>query len=288
MARKKKTSTKTTTKTRKKINFTLSKQQKIIWGGFLFLLGVALLLSFISYFFSWQSDQSTLGDLTSRKIETKNWLNTFGANIGNLFIYKGFGIASLIIAFLITLSGVYYFFDFNKSKLVKYWFWGSLVMIWTSVFFGFFSNINTLFSGVIGFEINDILQNYLGFIGTVLVMTFLLIIYFVVRLKLTPEHAISALKRTKKEVTDDFTSDNVSEQNTAKIPSEKPIEITIPIDTTSEEIELATSVIKKPVEVKTTLKEEIPLSIENDDNDVIIEVEKITEEKTVKKTKVIN
>jgi len=282
MARKKKTSTKTTTKSRKKINFTLSKQQKIIWGGFLSLLGIALLLSFTSYFFSWQSDQSILGDLTSRKLETKNWLNTFGANIGNLFVYKGFGIASLIIAFLTTLSGVYYFFDFNKYKLAKYWFWGSLVMIWISVFFGFFSNISTLFSGVIGFEINDVLQDYLGFIGTVLVMTFLLIIYLVVRLKLTPEHVILALKRTKKEVTDDFNSTNVSEEIKIENSSEKPVEVTIPVDTTSDEIKLATSVIEKPVEVKTTPKKDLSLTIENN-NKVTIEVEKVTEEEVLDK-----
>ena len=37
--------------TRMKISFVLTKQQKIIWGAFLFILGIALFLSFISYFF---------------------------------------------------------------------------------------------------------------------------------------------------------------------------------------------------------------------------------------------
>ena len=138
MTQKNKKTTKTSSKLRKKISFKLSKQQAIIWGVFLFLLGIALVLSIVSYFFNWQSDQSLIGDLTSRDLATQNWLNTFGAHIGELFVYQGFGISAIIFSFLITLTGVYYFLDFNKSKLVRSWFWGSLVMIWLSVFFGFF------------------------------------------------------------------------------------------------------------------------------------------------------
>ena len=198
MARKKKSTTKTAKKKRKKISFMLSKQQKVLLGSFLFLFGLALIFSFVSYFFTWQADQSDLGDLVNRELESKNWLNKFGAGLGDFFIYKGFGISSFIFAFLITLTGVYYFFDFAKKQLVKFWFWGILVMVWISVFFAFFSNISALFSGVIGFEINDILQDYLGFIGTILVMTFLLIIYLVIRLNITPDKVIQLLKELRR------------------------------------------------------------------------------------------
>ena len=51
--------------TRMKISFVLTKQQKIIWGAFLFILGIALFLSFISYFFSWKADHNIIGDFTS-------------------------------------------------------------------------------------------------------------------------------------------------------------------------------------------------------------------------------
>ena len=198
MTQKNKKTTKNSSKQRKKTSFKLSKQQTIIWGVFLFLLGIALFLSIVSYFFNWQADQSLIGNLTSRDLSTQNWLNTFGANIGELFVYNGFGVPSIIVSLLITLTGVYYFFDFKKFKIAKYWFWGSLMMIWLSVFFGFFSTINPLFSGVIGFEINDVLQDYLGLIGAVLLLTFLLITYLVIRLKLTPEHLLHLLKLQKK------------------------------------------------------------------------------------------
>ncbi len=147
-------------------------------------------------------------------------------------------------------------------------------MIWISVFFGFFPTISPLFSGVIGFEINDLFQDYLGLAGAVLVMIFLLIIYLVIRLKLTPEHLTTAFKRTKKEVTDDFTSEN-NLNNTSETPLKKPKNVLVTLDTTSEEIELATSVIEKP-------KENIPLIIESEDS-IDIEVEKVVEEKEVLK-----
>ncbi len=267
MSRKKKKNTKTSKETRKSLSLKLSKQQKIIWGGFLFFLGIALILSFVSYFFNWEADQSIIGDLTSRELKTQNLLNTFGANIGDLFIYNGFGIASLIIAFLITLTGVYYFFDFNKLKLAKYWFWGSLVMIWTSVFFGFFSTINPLFSGIVGFELNDVLQDYLGFIGAVLLMSFLLIVYLVVRLKLTPDHLINLVKKTKKEVTSDFNSENIETTHT-----EVPISTNEEIEPLSKEIELDSQPIE---EIKKTV---LPTKIEKKKDSIEEEVSMVVEE----------
>ena len=196
MAKKK---TKSTTTSRKKISFSLNKQQKILLGSFLFLLGLALLFSFVSYFFTGQADQSHIG-IVDRTLPTKNWLNIFGANVGHFFIYKGFGIASLILSTLIGLTGIYYFFDYAKSQLHKFWFWGLILMMWISVFFGFFGAKYTMFSGVIGFEINELLRDYLGFIGAVLFMLFVLIVYLVVRLKITPDLVIEALKKSKKQI----------------------------------------------------------------------------------------
>jgi len=218
MAKKKKSTTKTP---RKKISFSLSKQQKILLGSFLFLLGLALLFSFVSYFFTWQADQSEIGVLAERELQTKNWLNKFGANVAHFFIYDGFGISAFIFAFLVTLTGIYYFFDYAKKQLAKFWFWGLLLMLWISVFFGFFGEKTTLFSGIIGFETNDLMQDYLGLVGAMLVMIFILIVYLVVRLKLTPEMAIDAFKSSKKQIASEFVSDeNKTDHKTSTANSE--------------------------------------------------------------------
>ena len=88
---------------RKKLSFALSKQQQVLLGSFLFFLGVAMIFSFVSYFFTWQADQTAIGEFTERELETKNWLKKFGTHVGYFFIYKGFGLAAFNIAFLITL-----------------------------------------------------------------------------------------------------------------------------------------------------------------------------------------
>jgi len=280
MIRKKKKAKQISKTTTKKIRFALSKQQKIIWGAFLFVLGIALFLSFISYFVSWESDHSIIGDFTTRDNHPQNWLNTFGANIGDLFVYNGFGIASLIIAFLIILTGVYYFFDFKKLKLSTYWFWGILVTIWTSILFGFFSNINPLFSGVIGFEINDLLQDYLGFIGAILLMSFLFIVYAIMRLKITPEHLVRLLKKTKKEVKTDFesVSTNFNKEN-----NETSNSVNTVIESQKKEIELSNentgliepelkpdiAIEKQSIDEET--KKELAMIVEETSEEVIIE-----------------
>jgi len=265
MTQKNKKTTKNSSKQRKKTSFKLSKQQTIIWGVFLFLLGIALFLSIVSYFFNWQADQSLIGNLTSRDLSTQNWLNTFGANIGELFVYNGFGVPSIIVSLLITLTGVYYFFDFKKFKIAKYWFWGSLMMIWLSIFFGFFSTINPLFSGVIGFEINDVLQDYLGLIGAVLLLTFLLITYLVIRLKLTPEHLLHLLKTTKKDIKSDFNSETTLKDTFKEeplIPKEHLEPLSNEIELTSEVVDEIKETVYPPLEeIKITKEPEVDLAM---------------------------
>lgn len=261
------------------MTFTLSKQHKIVLGSFLALMGVALLISFASYFFTWQTDQSQVGIL-ARETETANWLNKFGSNVGHFFVYRGFGIASFIFAFLITLTGVYLFLDYAKKQLLNFWFWGLLVMIWISAFFGFFTETSSLLSGVIGYELNDLSQDYLGLIGTILIMAFLAIVYLVLRLKLTPEMAIAAFRKTKNDIKEDFsTSENINQTD-----YEKEVVETLDVKTTqvSEEktssIEIVTpptETIEEPV-LKTVVQKEIASEV-----DVAMEVETTAEEETV-------
>jgi S-DNA-T family DNA segregation ATPase FtsK/SpoIIIE len=199
-------------KSPKKSIFSLSRQQKILLGSFLFFFGLALAISFISYLLTWQADQSTIGVLDERELQTENWLNKFGTQMGHMFVYKGFGIASLIPAILLTLTGLYYFFDSDKNTLWGKWFWGLLTMLWLSICLGFFTASGGLLSGVIGFELNDLLQDYLGMIGAIFLMTFLLIVYLVVRLKLTPEIVGRFYKKSKEDLASEFVDPDESGQ----------------------------------------------------------------------------
>jgi DNA segregation ATPase FtsK/SpoIIIE, S-DNA-T family len=134
------------------------------------LLGLAMIIAFISFLFNWQADQSTLQELGNRELETRNWLSKFGAAVSDFFIYRGFGLAAFILAGLVSVTGVFLFFNFKMKNLFTYWFWGLLMMLWWAVFFGFFAESNTLLGGRVGYEVNDYLQDYIGFIGTLLLL----------------------------------------------------------------------------------------------------------------------
>lgn len=211
MAKKKTTAKKTKTKIpRKPISYKLSRQQQIILGSFLFFLGLGLLFAFISYLFTWKVDQSIIATGT-REDQSSNWLSLVGARVSHFFMYKGFGVPALAIATLTTITGVYYFFDYAKTALKKFWFWGILLMLWLSVFFGFFYEKNDLLGGMVGYEINDFLQDYLGLTGAIIVMVFLAIIYLVLRLQLTPEKISSYFKQKRSDLSDEFAADKTTE-----------------------------------------------------------------------------
>ncbi|AWH74700.1 cell division protein FtsK [Dokdonia sp. Dokd-P16] len=207
MAKKKSTAKKTNTKTpRKSISFKLTRQQQIILGSFLFLLGLGLLFSFISYLFTWKVDQSLIATGT-REDEASNWLSLVGARISHFFIYKGFGIPALALCILTALTGIHYFFDYAKTSLKRYWFWGILLMLWLAVFLGFFHKKNDILGGTVGYEINDFLQDYLGLTGAIIVMAFLAIVYLVVRLKLTPERISTFINKQRSNLAGEFSED---------------------------------------------------------------------------------
>ncbi|MGW1456436.1 DNA translocase FtsK [Salegentibacter agarivorans] len=268
---KKKTRTKTSTgKKSTKFSFKLNRQQKVVLGSFLMLFGLALSVAFISFLFNWQVDQSTLGEFSNREVETKNWLSKFGASVSDFFMYKGFGVAAFIFSILVSYSGFHLFLGVKSTKLRESWFWGILIMLWLAIFFGFFAAENPLLGGRIGFEMNDFLQDYLGFFGTILLMLFLFIAYLTLRLNLTPELIGSFLKSKKDSLNKEFKSNgeeiSATEEETdwkeKSIPkNDKPAEKSsaeIKLDTTPPKEEKPAPTPKpKPVE-----PEEVEMEVE--------------------------
>jgi len=181
-------------------SITLSKQHKTILGVFLMLLGALLFLAFISYLFTWKIDQSEVGSFT-RDTKTENIASIVGASISHFFVYKGFGIAALILAGLTVVSGLHFLLETSKATLKKQWFYGTVIMIWISVFIGFFNT--DVLSGTIGFEVNDFLQDYLGKLGTSMLLFFFLVSYLIVRFNLSVEHIKTYFAKTKQEISEE-------------------------------------------------------------------------------------
>lgn len=175
----------------------MSKKQQVIFGSFLFLLGIALLFSFTSYLFSWKADHSEINALAGNAKETQNWLRKFGSHVGHLFIYKGIGVASFLFALLLVKTGRNYFFGKEKKPLIKTWFWWLYTMLWLSILMGFFGEINGILSGTIGYEINDLSNQNIGMLGTILTLLFLLIVLLVTHFRITPEAISTAWNKYK-------------------------------------------------------------------------------------------
>ncbi len=282
MTKKKKKATKSVRKPRfqKFKSFFASRQTQTIFGSFTALFAIFLLISMLSYFFNWQQDQSQLTNFSNGGSSVQNSLGKVGASISHFMVYDGFGIAALTMPFLLFFSGILIFLKGNFRRMRKSWGWGILGMIWFSLVFGFFSHKNSIYSGVIGFEMNSFLQQFLGKTGLFLVLLFMLIFYTVIRFKLTPELLTSSF--TSKKSTDESsgTLDNsMEEQVKEPVLVEDPVEEpTAEVPESSFELSLKNlePTIKNYSDVSDSVKEnEIPTE------EVEIAVEEIVEENHV-------
>ena len=216
----------------------MTRQQSLLLGGFLVFFGLALIISFSSYMVSWQGDQSLIGSF-ERNNPADNYLSHLGNALGHLFIYNGFGIASFLLAGLFVISGLYLFLNISTRPLRKFWFWGLYLMIWLSLSFGFLASQNPMLGGVVGFEISDVLQGFMGAAGMGLFLGFSGLIYLVLRLKWTPDsliklikHLPSKLKGSASEVNEsinDLGQESESSTVTADEPDNTTAENTDPI-----------------------------------------------------------
>jgi S-DNA-T family DNA segregation ATPase FtsK/SpoIIIE len=166
---------------------------KIIFG--LFFLFVALFagISFVSYLFSWKADQSFLDtelstNLVDPDIQVDNLAGKAGAVISNLFMYKWFGISSLILPGLFLLYGIA-LLGIRLLPLVRSTKYGIIAMIWISVMLGFALPKQAFqFGGGHGISIAEWLTALIGSAGTLAVIIVTGLGFFVLLFRLTPDH----------------------------------------------------------------------------------------------------
>jgi S-DNA-T family DNA segregation ATPase FtsK/SpoIIIE len=181
-----------------------SRQYKVVFGTLLLLFAVALFLSFISFYIYGQQDQSAVNEVGNRAIEVRNWLGKFGAYLANLLVFEGFGVAAFIFVRLFFMTGAYLILDLSVRKLRGSWFWDTFLAIIMAVVFGFFATKLPELGGIIGFEMNDYLQDYLGKTGTLLVLIFSLIVFLIFRLRVSPDAIKNVFEKTKSKISNDI------------------------------------------------------------------------------------
>ncbi len=148
------------------------------------LFAVYLCIAFISYFFTWKTDQDKVLQfstalLTENEISVQNWLGKLGALISNAFFYWGFGLPSFgFILILIRASydlvqknSIQAFFHFTKHVFLS--------IALASVILEFFMyNSSFSWGGAFGESTNMWLTSLLGRIGLILLIFFIMVSIF--------------------------------------------------------------------------------------------------------------
>ncbi|MBT8280081.1 MAG: DNA translocase FtsK 4TM domain-containing protein, partial [Muriicola sp.] len=270
MATKKKKSKPTAKKKRTSIRF--SRQNKIILGSLLILLSIALFFSFISFYFTWQEDQSLLTEFANRNEQAKNLLNKFGASVSYYAMYRGFGLASFIAPFLLCLTGLYLFLSIPGKALWNKWIWGLLLLIWTSIALGFFAESQPLLGGLVGYEMNDFLQDYTGKIGVFLILLFMLTVILVRLFKITPEGIAGFFKSKSASLASDFKRKKADSSNPLT-PEEKDTEVVLDTYTHKKDIPHLETPPEEKAETVSSAK------AEKKEDEIAMEVSTVAEEK---------
>lgn len=253
--KKKNTTTKKTQSTTKN-KITNGKRILFTLSVVLLFTAFALLFSFISYFMYGNYDQDIVRELADKNIEAKNWLGKVGAYLSDLFIYRGFGVASFLFVKIAFLLAYFFAFPFSGAKLRKILFWDLFAILIISVAFGYFGEKNPVLGGVVGYEINQYLQIYLGKFGTMLLVIFAVLFYLVFRIKMSPESFTSFFNTTKSKVLEDLskTSDKGFENNV----NQEEKEITKHQPSSSSVTDFSQK--EKPEEIQTEEKTTPPIS----------------------------
>ena len=172
------------------------RKQKVLIGGLLITIGIILSISFISFFYTWQEDYSTLYQISNRDVSSSNILNKLGAYISHLFIYKLFGLGSFILVYLILKTGIFLFFSKDSKKILMNWIWGVFHIIWLSISLGFFYETNPLLGGIVGYEINSIIVAFIGNIGLIIFLSFFFLCFIVIELNWNPDKLKNFISKT--------------------------------------------------------------------------------------------
>jgi DNA segregation ATPase FtsK/SpoIIIE, S-DNA-T family len=158
-------------------------------GFFLIVLSVYLMVAFISFLFTGKADQSVVEavfetDLKASGLEAENWLGLIGAVASYLFIYRWFGLASLLIPPLLFIAG--FKIVFRKELLSPYqsFKFVTFFLIWLSLLLGYVvfrqegSTAWGFLGGGVGYELALLFNSLIGW-GTILLLIFSLLVFVI-------------------------------------------------------------------------------------------------------------
>jgi len=243
-------------------NYNKKRSREILFGSFLIITSFLLFVSFSSYFFTWEYDQSNINKILDRTINSENLLKKIGAEISHIFVYKGFGASSLIFSLLLFVTGLSLFFEFKNLSLLNTWSWGLYYTILLSLILSQIKTVFPFLGGTVGYETSEFIIDYTGVIGFWSIILFLTLFSMVIHFKILPKKIEADFWKKEKKLEEPDEKESDSEINESII-SNKEI-----LDDDEDYVE--------------TQIESVNYSETNEkDDEVVMEISKNKEEETV-------
>ena len=252
---------------KKKKKSEISSSKRLFIGSTLIIISLFLFISIFSYFFNGYIDQSSINYLLNDEIKSANYFGKLGAYISHYLVYMGFGIASLILPILIFISSLHIMLSVKNKNLYKRWLWGLYLLFFFSIFFGTVKH-ESIYSGVIGFEITEFLNVYIKNIGIIFLLIFMFILYITIRLDFGINNIISVYDKLKSLLK--FEKNINSNQFEENVNPENDNENSETLNESSNNLDLT----------KSEKKDEVSLISDKDTSELEIQVEKVVEEKS--------
>jgi S-DNA-T family DNA segregation ATPase FtsK/SpoIIIE len=173
------------------------RQIRLGTGIFLVLSGVFICFSILSYFFNWAADQDKLFNApgmwsfvwSSTSQPVANWGGRFGAAVSHILVYKGAGIASLVIGLAIAGLGLHVVYDSKITPTLRYIRWVSILLLLVAPTLTYlFPDSSFPLGGRLGTGAITYLNGFVGTAGTgmILLSTILFFVFVIFSLDIRP------------------------------------------------------------------------------------------------------
>ena len=200
-------------------------QIKICIGFLLLAFVILMVVSFISYFFTWKSDQSLSNygffeAMFNSDIQVENKAGKIGALVANFFIRDTFGIASFaIVAMLVVIS--LRLLKIRKIRILPFMIKSTVIMLWFSLALAsIFKDGLFMLGGKHGYFLFTSMRSMVGAVGTysIIIVLALIIVIFCF------ENSIIGIKKILEKIATFKVKDLKSKLTTEEDEIDKPAE----------------------------------------------------------------
>ncbi len=188
-------------KRKKYFSFLSDERFKLTLGIFLVLFSLYLYLAFISYFFTWKTDQSFEWSrvFSGPEVMVDNWAGKFGAFLANKFINHWFGIASAVLPFILLITGLRLINirTMPLGKTTRILLVGTILLsIILSFMFGDAGGfLGSGPGGGHGYFLSEWFSSILGKVGTIFLLSILILAFALFSFDSTLEKILSLIKK---------------------------------------------------------------------------------------------